>query len=348
MQAPIVVAVGDYANYSYRQVSICLHFERIIYDPDMNFIRLSVFREVMQTGSLSQAARNLGRTQPAVSLSLKALEDQIGFSLFERRGKSLVPVPEARHLLAEAEEILDRVASMSRTADSLKDTRQGSLVLAAMPGPSSTLFPRYVSSAMHGRRRVRISISSRSTEQIRELVATQSIDFGFADAPPPGVDSPRYSVSVVSGRCFCALPACHPLARKKLITPKDLDGARLGTLQPNHQFFKRLREAFDSAGAKLNVGIHSQIFLPLLQFVANDQCLVVLDPLSVATEHTTRSMRGRVEFRKISPPMLYDYATYVPAIRPMSRLASQVMAGWQQELENILVQTGAKAGRERD
>jgi DNA-binding transcriptional LysR family regulator len=40
----------------------------------MNLQQLAIFREVIKTGSVSQAARNMGCTQPAISASLKALE----------------------------------------------------------------------------------------------------------------------------------------------------------------------------------------------------------------------------------------------------------------------------------
>lgn len=70
----------------------------------MNLQQLAVFREVMETGSVSAAARNLGRTQPAVSASLKTLEDSLGMALFHREGRRLIAVPEAHYLLSEATE----------------------------------------------------------------------------------------------------------------------------------------------------------------------------------------------------------------------------------------------------
>ncbi|MFK7751649.1 MAG: LysR family transcriptional regulator [Sedimentitalea sp.] len=81
----------------------------------MNLNQLTVFHEVMTTGSISQAARNLGRTQPAVSLALKGLEETLGFQLFERQGRALVLVPEAQYLLTEARDILSHVSDVSRT-----------------------------------------------------------------------------------------------------------------------------------------------------------------------------------------------------------------------------------------
>ena len=75
----------------------------------MNLSQLSAFREVMLCGTVSQAARNLGRTQPAISTAIASLEDELGMPLFERRSRRLHPVPEAHYLLAEATEIIGRM-----------------------------------------------------------------------------------------------------------------------------------------------------------------------------------------------------------------------------------------------
>ena len=48
----------------------------------MNFTQISTFRAVMTSESLSDAAVKLGRTQPAVSAAIKALEEQLGLQLF--------------------------------------------------------------------------------------------------------------------------------------------------------------------------------------------------------------------------------------------------------------------------
>ncbi|MCY4180829.1 MAG: LysR family transcriptional regulator, partial [Litoreibacter sp.] len=73
----------------------------------------------MTSASLSDAAKKLGRTQPAVSAAIKALEDQLGLQLFERRGRKLIPVPEAHYLLAEADTILAQVSRVRQTMRSL-------------------------------------------------------------------------------------------------------------------------------------------------------------------------------------------------------------------------------------
>jgi len=64
----------------------------------MNVSHLLNFHAVMTSPSLSEAARKLGRTQPAVSASIKALEEHLDVRLFSREGRKLVPGPEAQYL----------------------------------------------------------------------------------------------------------------------------------------------------------------------------------------------------------------------------------------------------------
>ena len=81
---------------------------------DLSLRQLSTFREVMRSGSISQAARAVGRTQPAVSTMVQTLEDQLGFALFLRQQGKLIPTPEARFFLEECEDILARVERTER------------------------------------------------------------------------------------------------------------------------------------------------------------------------------------------------------------------------------------------
>jgi len=80
----------------------------------LSFRQVSTVREVMRSGSISRAARSVGRTQPAVSTMVQNLEQQLGFSLFVRAQGKLTPTPEAYFFLEECEEILGRVERTER------------------------------------------------------------------------------------------------------------------------------------------------------------------------------------------------------------------------------------------
>ncbi|WVX47824.1 hypothetical protein ROLI_008970 [Roseobacter fucihabitans] len=69
----------------------------------------------MKPGSILEAAQNLGRTQPAVSLALKVLQETLEMTSFDRDIRALKPVPEAYFLLAKAESVLTQASQLHRT-----------------------------------------------------------------------------------------------------------------------------------------------------------------------------------------------------------------------------------------
>ena len=140
------------------------------------------------------------------SVSLKNLEESLGLKLFERQGRRLVPVPEAHYLEAEANDILNRLSTVSQTMRSMVNAEAGSLNLATMPGPAVVMFPHFVSRVVGDNPDIRISISSRSSLQVHELAGAQSIDFGFADLFLTDRESHQYETEVISADCFCAPP----------------------------------------------------------------------------------------------------------------------------------------------
>ena len=307
----------------------------------MNLTQLTVFREVMESGSISQTAKKLNRTQPAISLALKNLEKSLGLILFERRGRRLIPVPEAHYLLSETTGILDRLSTISSTMHGLLKGSSGSLNIAAMPGPSTFAFPNFISRSVGGNPDIQITLSTRSSPQIMELAGTQNIDFGFADFEHPTGKQPQFSAEIISGDCFCALDRDNPLAKESAVTISDLDGVPMGGLHDTHPFQEKVRQAFQMVSANYTPTVTCQYFLPLIPFVGSGQCCTIVDPLTVVTERELNISNDRVVFLPFSEPLRYEYAILSPNHRPPSQLALQIKAGWKAEVLSMLHRTGA-------
>lgn len=308
----------------------------------MNLTQLKAFQAVMTSASLSDAARKLGKTQPAVSATIKSLEDRLGMQLFERHGRRLVAVPEARYLLAEAGTILSQMDRVRLTMRSLVEGASGSLNVAAMPGPVSMLFPRFIAGRIGHAPDYKVSIFARSSPQIEELARAQNIDFGFADAPATPAEEDLYRAEFITGDCFIALPAAHPLSRKPGIAIADLDGAPLGTLQPDHVHRRRLEDDFRARGARLNVTVESQTFLPIMQFVMAGQCAAIVDPLTVVHLKETGMADEPIALRPLSDPVAYRYAIVSPLYRPASILADRMRLAWREEVVRLLESISAR------
>ncbi|QYX56561.1 LysR family transcriptional regulator [Roseovarius sp. SCSIO 43702] len=308
----------------------------------MNFSQLTAFHAAMTSASLSDAAQKLGRTQPAVSAAIRALEDQLGLTLFQRDGRKLKPVPEAHYLLTEASALLSQMSRVRHTMQSLREGRAGALSIAAMPGPVSMLFPRFVARHMKEDAEITVSLSARSSVQIAELARAQSIDFAFADAQDTPEAETLYDAEILSGRCFVAVHGTHPLAEARAVSLADLDGMPMGALQAGHVHQREVLEAFGARGLRFRPVIESQTFLPILQFVIAAKCCAILDPLTVAHVNAAGAAMADVTIRPLAEDLRYRYAILAPRFRPVSVLAETMRAAWREEVLRLMEELGSE------
>ena len=302
----------------------------------MNISQMSAFQAVMTSASLSDAAKKLGRTQPAVSAAIKTLEEQLGLQLFLREGRKLVPVPEAQYLLTETTAILSQMKRVRQTMKSLADGQSGALQFAAMPGPVSMLFPRFIADQIEAASNTSVSILARSSSQIAELARAQSIDFGFADAPDDWSSETLYKAELISACCFVAVPHDHALAKKDEVAIADLEAVPMGSLQATHAHQREVENLFQAQGHRYSRTVESQTFLPILQFVGAGQCCSIVDPLTAIHVRSVADLSQVVTMRPLKEELRYSYAIFEPKYRPLSVLAGQIKRAWRDEVLRLL------------
>ncbi|MEQ8652264.1 MAG: LysR substrate-binding domain-containing protein [Kiloniellales bacterium] len=285
---------------------------------NLSFRQLRTFREVMRSGSVSEAARALGRTQPAVSAMIGGLERELGFSLFERERGRLVPRPEAHYFLEEAELVLTRLSQSARVMQDIGNLEQGSLRIACNPATSGFFLPQVVARFVKDRPEVKVSIMMRSSAVIEEWIASQQYDVGLAETP-----APRRSIAMQTFelRCYCALRHDDPLALLPAITPQILDGKPLAALFSEHVTYRTLAAHFAAAGATLNQRFELRTFQPALQLIEAGLCYCICDAITAASYRSYAGGREEIVFRPFEPETHLSMAILTPAHRPPSLLA---------------------------
>src|SRR5690554_5585575 len=78
----------------------------------MNFKELAAFDAVLRTGSITEAARYIHRTQPQTTRLIAALEDRLGFKLFDRSRKRFVLTANGREFHDRVQLVLDSAAEL--------------------------------------------------------------------------------------------------------------------------------------------------------------------------------------------------------------------------------------------
>src|SRR5690606_42067541 len=99
----------------------------------LKFRNLEVFDLFARTENVSETARTLGVSQPAVSQVLRELEAQIGLSLFTRSGRTLSRTPEARLLLPHIGRPRSQMMAVGQQVQSIRDGNVGPLSVACVP-----------------------------------------------------------------------------------------------------------------------------------------------------------------------------------------------------------------------
>jgi len=302
----------------------------------LNFKQLRGFREVMLTGSVSEAARNLNRTQPAISSLIAGLEDDIGFELFVRRGGRLHPVPEAHYLFEEAGEIIGRLDVAERTIKSVRNLDRGTIRVVSMAGPSVFMLPDLIGRFSADREQVRVSLITRSSIQVQQLVAVQQYDMGLADLGFVGANrSPLIDHEIMNFECLCAMPAGDPLAAKECVTAADLDGKPMAALYADHPTFTNTEAAFAEMGARLNVRFETVYFIPMFTYIERGLAYAVVDPMSAESYKLFSRGEPRIVFRPFRPVVQLVASIMTPAHRPLSKLAQSFHALLRDEVHRI-------------
>lgn len=209
--------------------------------------QIEAFRALMLTGSFTEAARFLSVTQPAVSKIISQLEEELGFSLFERVQGKLSATEDAHILYSEVEQSYRGLDCVKRAARRIKNNVGGSLHIAVMPALAVGFIAQVIKRLYEKDADLELSLHGYGSDEIVELVASGLFDLGFVTTP---VDTSQVMTGpVLSIPSFCILPSDHPLAFKREISVFDLEDERIITTPEGTA--SRLR--IDSLLSSLNI-----------------------------------------------------------------------------------------------
>jgi len=212
----------------------------------ITFRQIDAFKRVVQTGSVTESARILGISQPAVSRLLSDLETQVGFQLFSRSGRNLKATPEALLLVEEVRRALSGLEQIKHTAAAIKNFKHAQLRLISTPAFSTLIAPQLIRQFAARQPAAMVSLEIQSIDVALEWMVSQNFDFGIA--PATLVNPAIMSHSLTDTQSICVLPKGHRLEAKESIEPGDLDGESFVSYLPDSQFRFEVDEIFSKAG----------------------------------------------------------------------------------------------------
>lgn len=186
----------------------------------MDLRQLLTLRTVVDKGSFSHAAEELGISQPAVSFQIRSLEDRIGERLLDRSGRRVTLTDAGRVVDSHARRMLALEADMLRDVAGIADHLSGPLVLGSSTGPGELLLPHLLGGFKRENPEVEVSLVVQDTQAVCDRVLEDEIELGVVGAARPHrglVFEPFMRDELV---VIC--PPDHPLADEAEITLSDL------------------------------------------------------------------------------------------------------------------------------
>jgi DNA-binding transcriptional LysR family regulator len=306
----------------------------------MNLRQLEAFRAVILGQTVTRAAEMLHISQPAATRLVAALEDDIGFPLFERIKGRLHPTPEALVLYEEVQRSLLGVERIARAAKEIGSLTRGSLQIACAPAMGLSFLPRAICAFVKRHEQAQITLTVLSSREVVDQVIGQRCDLGFI-AEPNTYPSPR-GERLLRSSMLCALPCGHRLQEKSVVVPEDLEGEAFISYPHAVGSRHHLDAIFAAHGVTRRLQLETQLSASLCAFVELGAGVALVDTIS-ALEY-----RGdAIVFRPFEPAVEMDFSMLMPSQARPSRIQESFMQHMREfvasEAPNTVVDTGTDA-----
>ena len=245
----------------------------------MNARQLEIFHAVMRSGTITGAASFLGISQPAVSKAMRAIEQSLGFKLLRPIKGRLYPTPEAQRLLPDADRIMSELSAFERLTGEVKTGGAALVRVVASSSSATALLPAAAATFQKANPAVRLSSHLLPAREVAEAVAAGEADFGLTLSP---VQLPGLTVRTLgAAEMVFIAPHGHPLLERETITPGDLASYPLISFGRETHFGQLLDQAFESAGARRQIGLQVTMSLVAACYVQRGLGVALVDSFAL-------------------------------------------------------------------
>ena len=143
--------------------------------------QLEIFIAVAETAQVTKASKKLFVTQSAVSMALAELENQLGGSLFDRHGRSLILNERGRYLLPQAKEIASQIADIKAAMSEKSDSLEGVINMVASTTLGNYIMPYLIGAFTRMHPDVHVNLLVYNTRTAEKLVLFKEMDIGFVE-----------------------------------------------------------------------------------------------------------------------------------------------------------------------
>ena len=247
----------------------------------MDLGELQVFLTVAREGSFSRAAERLFRTQPAVSLAIRKLEESLGQPLFVR-GARPVRLTDAGTLLREyAERLLNLRDEVKKGLMELEGLKRGELSLGVNESSIHALLPA-LSKFREAHPGVQVRLHRMFSRDIPHEVVNYRLDLGAVSFVPR--DSQLQATEILKDELTFVVPPKHPLAKRRDVGIEELGKEAFIAHIVESPFRRRVIELFARHRTPLNMPMEMPTIESIKRFVQMGMGVAIVPRMCVNWE----------------------------------------------------------------
>lgn len=259
---------------------------------DVTAITLAELRYIVALAEhrhFGRAAAACHITQPTLSAALKKVETTLRVKLFERSPKGVSPTTTGAEVAEAARAVLDAMQRIVDLAGRGREPLSGTLRLGMIPTLGPYLLPRVAPLLAREFPKLQLVFRELKTADMVEEIAHHQLDAGILALPVP---SGPFAVAPVFEEPFLIVaPEKHPLAMRKTISERELEGQRVLLLDEGHCLRDQALSICRQSGAQPSDGadFRATSIETLRHMVAAGMGITLLPRLAIADDEEARS-----------------------------------------------------------
>ena len=265
--------------------------------------KYEVLMRVLECGSLSAAAEELGYTQSGVSRILRSLEEELGLSLLRRNKGGVTPTENLKRLLPAIRGLLNDGERIRQTVSSLRGLHEGRLRIGAFTSVSVHWLPQIIKAYENDFPEIEITILGGDYHDVELWLSEGTIDIGFVTLPSNA--NCRF-IPLKEDRLLAVLPPDHRYAGLEKLPVTRIAGEPFISLLESSDH--DTRKALDTYGIKPNVRFTSKDDYAILAMVENGLGMTIMPELLL------EGRRDKVRVMELVPGARRTIALALPGV----------------------------------
>ncbi|AFQ44270.1 LysR family transcriptional regulator [Desulfosporosinus meridiei] len=205
--------------------------------------RYQAFMKIIETGSFTKAAEELGYTQSAISQMVRSLEEELSTILFLRSRKGISLTPDAEEFLPYIKGVHNSLRELAEKHREMQGLQTGIIRIGTFSSISSNWLPDLIRDFKARYPSVCFELHQGEYTSIAQLIKEGSVDFGFVNPDAQAVSELK-TIPLQQDEMLVVVPKNHPLTLKKKTLLQDLVNEAFilldeGQLSVPLEFFKR-------------------------------------------------------------------------------------------------------------